>query len=163
MMLPGPDDRRLSVSIQVLEHWRQLLLQPLQGSEQLRYLPLEIVSAGRDVRMVELLEQSDGRFHSGLCLCHRNDAAGWRDGLQCQAHLVEKPTPMVEYLNGLGFLDLCLGQRYFDLETSATPANDAPRLQVSPTGALGVVNGLVRRSLQSLGEAMGILQDVKQV
>ena len=54
-MLLSPDDQRLSVSVQVLEHWSQLLLQRLQGSDQIGYLFLEIIGEGRDVRMVQLL------------------------------------------------------------------------------------------------------------
>ena len=91
------------------------MLQPLQGSDHLRYLLLEIVSEGRDVQMAQFLEQVNSRFHGGLCLCFRSDGVGWRDGFQCQAHLAEQPTPIVEELNGLGFLDLYLRQRYLDL------------------------------------------------
>src|SRR3972149_6421342 len=160
-MLPGPHDKGLSLSLQVLEHWGQLLRQPGQGSEQLRYLLLETVSEGRNGRMIKFLEQFNGRFQGGLCLCQRNEVIGWRDRFQGQAYLAQQPGPMVEQFNGPGFHSLGLGQRHLDLEASATAPNEATPLQISPTGAFGVLNGLVGPSFQSPGEVMGLLQEVK--
>jgi hypothetical protein len=63
----------------------------------------------------------------------------------CLADFTKKPTPVVEGLNGLDFLDLRLGQRHLDLETTATSTDDATCLQIGSPGAFGGLNSLLGR------------------